>query len=59
MRVVRREGTYPTGPQDGQLVLEETGATAASDSGLRAETVYYYALYPFVGSPPQYDDRPA
>ena len=58
IRVVRREGTYPTGPQDGQLVLEETGATAASDTGLRAETVYYYALYPFTGSPPQYHDDP-
>jgi hypothetical protein len=59
IRVMRREGTYPAGPQDGQLVLDETaGATAASDTGLRAETVYYYALFPYAGSPPQYDDDP-
>jgi hypothetical protein len=58
IRVVRREGAYPTGPQDGVLVLDATGATAAADRGLRAETVYYYALYPYSGSPPQYDDDP-
>ena len=58
IRVMRREDTYPTGPQDGLLVLDVAGATAASDSGLRAETVYYYALFPYAGSPPQYDADP-
>jgi hypothetical protein len=58
IRVVRREGAYPAGPQDGELVLEQLGATAASDTGLRAETVYYYALFPYAGSPPPYDDDP-
>jgi len=46
IRVVRREGAYPAGPQDGEAVLEALGVTAASDNGLRAETVYYYALFP-------------
>ena len=58
IRVVRREGTYPAGPQDGVVVAEDAGLTAVSDTGLRAETVYYYALFPFTGSPPQYDDDP-
>jgi hypothetical protein len=58
IRVVRREGAYPVGPQDGELVLEQLGVTAASDTGLRAETVYYYTLFPYAGSPPPYDDDP-
>jgi hypothetical protein len=58
VRVVRREGAYPVGPQDGELVLEQVGVTTASDVGLRAETVCYYALFPYAGSPPQYDDDP-
>ena len=58
IRVVRREGAYPVGPQDGEPVLDALGVTAASDTGLRAETVYYYALFPYAGSPPPYDDDP-
>ena len=56
VRVVRREGTYPTGPRDGALVAEGAGLVAAVDPKLRAETVYYYSLFPYSGDPPQYAD---
>jgi len=58
VRVVRRAGTHPTGPDDGVVVVHGTGITSASDTGLQGETVYYYTLFPFSGSPPQYDPDP-
>jgi hypothetical protein len=50
-RVVRREGTYPTTPEDGVVVAQGAGLTSAIDTGLKAETVYYYALISY-GDPP-------
>ena len=46
---------YPAGPDDGAPVTVEPGSTRVVDSGLRGETVYYYALFPFIGSPPRFD----
>ena len=31
------------------------GRRRVVDNGLRGETVYYYALFPFIGSPPRFD----
>jgi hypothetical protein len=58
VRVVRREGTHPAGPDDGVVVPAGTGFATASDTGLRGERVYYYALFPFTGNPPVYDPDP-
>lgn len=58
IRVVRREHTYPTGPEDGTTVAHESGASGATDSGLRGETVYYYALFGFAGDPPAFAPTP-
>jgi hypothetical protein len=58
VRVVRRAGTHPSKPGDGVVVAEGIGLTSASDTGLRGETVYYYTLFPFAGSPPQFEDEP-
>ena len=58
VRVVRREGGHPTGPDDGVLVVDEPGRVAVSDTGLRGETVYYYGLFPHTGTPPVYDVDP-
>ena len=52
VRVVRREGTHPVGPDDGVLVLHEVGVRAASDLDLKGETAYYYSLFPFHDNPP-------
>ena len=52
VRVVRRTGTHPAGPDDGVVVAHGTGVTSVSDTGLAGETVYYYTLFPFHGSPP-------
>ncbi|MFD0522066.1 hypothetical protein [Paractinoplanes durhamensis] len=46
-RVVRRERTFPTGPDDGVVVRDAFGITSVSDTGLRGETVHYYAVFPF------------
>ncbi|NTU85596.1 MAG: hypothetical protein HGA45_40720, partial [Chloroflexales bacterium] len=54
VRVVRRAGTHPTGPDDGALVDEGLGLLAASDVGLHGETVYYYALFPYRDGPRVY-----
>ena len=51
----RRVVGYPAGPDDGAPVTVEPGSTRVVDSGLRGETVYYYALFPFIGSPPRFD----
>jgi len=55
VRVVRREGTHPISEHDGFVVAHGIGITGASDTGLKGEHVYYYALYPFTGDPPNYD----
>lgn len=58
VRVVRRTGTHPTGPDDGVAVAHGIGLTSAPDTGLQGETVYYYTLFPFSGSPPVYSPDP-
>ena len=58
VRVVRRTGTHPTGPDDGVVVAHAIGLTSASDTGLQGETVYYYTLFPFTGTPPVYSPDP-
>jgi phage tail-like protein len=54
VRVVRREGTHPTTPNDGVLVAEGEGLEAAVDHGLKGETVYYYTLFLYQGNPAEY-----
>lgn len=65
VRVVRREGTHPTSPSDGVVVVEGTGLAVetdaagraryrVSDTGLRGDVVYYYALFPYPGDPPDF-----
>lgn len=57
VRVVRREGTHPLSINDGEIVAEGVGLTSAVDRNLQAETVYYYTLFTYSGSPPVYDQR--
>jgi len=54
VRVVRREGTHPLTPDDGVVVAEGEAIASATDQGLKGETVYYYALFPYTGDPPVY-----
>jgi hypothetical protein len=58
VRVVRREGGHPSTIGDGVVVAHGTGLTAATDTGLHGERVYYYTLFPFHGDPPQYEPDP-
>ncbi len=55
VRVLRREGSHPTTPEDGVVVAQGIGIASATDSGLKGETVYYYALFGYSGDPPAYD----
>ena len=55
MRVMRRRHTFPVSPQDGDLVVDGTALNAVEDQGLKAETVYYYALFPYRNDPPEYE----
>lgn len=54
VRVVRREETHPTTPNDGTVILEGEGLESVEDQGLKGETVYYYTLFPYSLSPLQY-----
>jgi hypothetical protein len=54
VRVVRREGTHPVTPDDGVVVAEGEGLARATDTGLRAGTVYYYSLFPSPAGVPDY-----
>ncbi|MDN3522553.1 hypothetical protein [Halomonas ramblicola] len=54
VRVVRRSGTHPLDPDDGVVVAEGEGLTAARDTGLEAEVTYYYTLFPYRGTPRDY-----
>ena len=54
IRVVRKERTHPTSPEDGFEVWEGKEAVAATDINLKGETVYYYTLFPYKGDPPEY-----
>jgi subtilisin family serine protease len=44
-RLVRKEGGFPAGPADGQLVYDGKAATCLVDSGLTNGVTYYYAAY--------------
>ncbi len=55
MRVMRRTRTYPTSPEDGTLIAEGMNLNAVEDTNLKAETVYYYALFPYRNDPPEYE----
>lgn len=46
VRIVRKTGTYPSGPFDGTLVYNSTG-TNTVDSGLVNGVTYYYAAYAY------------
>ncbi len=54
VRIRRREGTYPTDHEDGDLVADVTNGTQFTDTPLKGETVYYYGLFPGGGSPLTY-----
>jgi Phage tail protein (Tail_P2_I) len=47
--------TNPTSPGHNRIQVRADGSYTASDTGLRGETVYYYALFPYAGNPPAYD----
>jgi len=54
VRIVRKESSYPTSPEDGFIVAEGEGINSAVDKSLKGETVYYYMLFPNKGDPPEY-----
>ncbi len=54
--VRRRESTYPTSWEDGDLVVEGLGLNQIIDKNLKGETVYYYTLFPYTGSPAVYEN---
>ncbi len=58
VRVLRRANGHPAGPDDGHLVAEGVGLAGASDADLRAETVHYYALFPYTEGPRTYQPDP-
>lgn len=58
VRVVRRQGTHPVNENDGVIVADGNGLLMASDTGLQGETVYYYNLFPFHGSPAKFEGDP-
>ena len=47
--------TNPTSPNQSQIQVRGDGSYTATDTGLKGETVYYYALFPYAGDPPNYD----
>jgi hypothetical protein len=48
----------PTGPGQSLSVVVTIGSYAATDTGLKGETVYYYALFPYRRTPRTYDIDP-
>lgn len=54
IRIMRRVGSYPVAPMDGDLVADGLSLQKVTDKNLKAETVYYYALFPYRNSPPEY-----
>src|SRR5262245_41482424 len=48
--------THPTSPLEGKVEVGEDGLYRATDVDLKAETVYYYALFPYalLQDPPVY-----
>ncbi len=47
--------TNPTSFNHSRIQVRADGSYTATDSGLSGETVYYYALFPYAGEPPNYD----
>src|SRR5262245_11605097 len=47
--------TNPGSPSQSQIQVRADGSYTATDSGLRGETVYYYALFAYAGNPPTYN----
>lgn len=54
VKIMRKTGGYPTGPNDGALVLDIDRAdfgtyssTPYEDTGLTNDTLYYYAAFPY------------
>src|SRR5262245_43405589 len=47
--------TNPTSSGQSQVQVRAGGSYTATDTGLKSETVYYYALFPYTGNPPNYD----
>jgi hypothetical protein len=47
--------TNPSAPSQSRIQVRADGRYTATDTGLKGETVYYYALFPYAGSPPNYD----
>jgi hypothetical protein len=45
----------PTGPGQSLALAQAGGSYTVTDKDLKGETVYYYALFPYAGSPPHYD----
>jgi len=54
VRIVRKESTYPTSPEDGFIVADGEGFNSAVDRNLKGGTVYYYMLFPNKVDPPEY-----
>ncbi|MBP1468102.1 hypothetical protein EYB53_020480 [Candidatus Chloroploca sp. M-50] len=53
--VMRREGAFAAATHDGTEIAMGERLTAVSDTGLKAETVYYYSIFIYRhGSPPTY-----
>jgi hypothetical protein len=47
--------TNPIPRRPNPIVVRADGTYATSDTELKGETVYYYALFPYAGNPPNYD----
>lgn len=46
--------TTPASPSQGKVEVGEDGLYRVTDDNLKGETVYYYALFPYAGTPPVY-----
>jgi hypothetical protein len=47
--------TNPTAPSHSPIQVHAGGRYTTTDTGLKSETTYYYALFPYTGTPPAYD----
>ena len=47
--------TNPISPHQSQIRVRADGSYTATDTGIKGETVYYYAIFPYAGNPPNYD----
>ena len=58
VRVMRGTSEHPQSPDDGVQVDEGIGLRTATDTDLHGETVYYYTLFPFTGTPARFEPDP-